>query len=119
VFRTIQDPGGNAEQKIVDSDPTGNGRNHPHAQRTTSDGALTVFPNVVKGFGGVAGSIGVVEMATNRLRAEFRAPEITMPVAAGIQGVTQGWRRRRPTRRSGPGSPPSRPASATHQRPAA
>jgi hypothetical protein len=29
-------------------------------------------------------------MATNRLRAEFRAPEITMPVAAGIQGVTQG-----------------------------
>jgi hypothetical protein len=32
VFRTIEDPGENAEQKIVDSDPTGNGRNHPHAQ---------------------------------------------------------------------------------------
>ena len=89
VFRTIEDPGGNAEQKIVDSDPSGAGRNHPHAQWTTSDGALTVFPNVFKGIG-VAGSIGVVETGSNRVLREFRAPEITMPVAAGIQGVTQG-----------------------------
>jgi YVTN family beta-propeller protein len=89
VFRTIEDPGGTAEQKIVDSDPTGAGRNHPHAQWTTSDGHLTVFPNVFKGFG-VAGSIGVVETGSNRVLREFRAPEIAMPVAAGIQGVTQG-----------------------------
>src|ERR671910_77505 len=89
VFRTIEDPGANAAQRIVDSDPTGAGRNHPHAQWTTSDGALTVFPNVFKGLG-VAGSIGVVESGSNRVVREFRAPEIAMPVAAGIQGVTQG-----------------------------
>jgi YVTN family beta-propeller protein len=89
VFRTIEDPGGSAEQKIVDSDPSGAGRNHPHAQWTTSDGALTVFPNVFKGLG-VAGSIGVVETGSNRLVQEFRAPEIAMPVATGIQGVSQG-----------------------------
>jgi len=89
VFRTIEDPGGNTTQKIVDSDPTGSGRNHPHAQWTTSDGALTVFPNVFKGLG-VAGSIGVVETGSNRLVREFQAPEIAMPVATGIQGVTQG-----------------------------
>jgi hypothetical protein len=71
VFRTIEDPGGSALQRIVDSDPTGAGRNHPHAQWTTSDGALTVFPNVFKGFG-VAGSIGVVETATNRVLRECR-----------------------------------------------
>ena len=89
VFRTIQDPGGSAAQKIVDSDPSGAGRNHPHAQWTTSDGRFTVFPNVFKGLG-VAGSIGVVETGSNRIVQEFRAPEITMPVATGIQGVTQG-----------------------------
>ena len=89
IFRTVEDPGGNATQKIVDSDPSGEGRNHPHAQWTTSDGALTVFPNVFKGLG-VAGSIGVVDAASNRLVREFRAPEITMPVATGIQGVSQG-----------------------------
>jgi len=89
VFRTIEDPGGNATQKIVDSDPSGEGRNHPHAQWTTSDGALTVFPNVFKGLG-VAGSIGVVETGSNRIVREFRSPEIAMPVATGIQGVTQG-----------------------------
>src|SRR5919106_1626108 len=89
VFRTIEDPGGSAEQKIVDSDPSGAGRNHPHAQWTTSDGRLTVFPNVFKGLG-VAGSIGVVETGSNRVVREFRAPEIAMPVATGIQGVTQG-----------------------------
>jgi YVTN family beta-propeller protein len=89
IFRTMEDPGGNATQKIVDSDPTGEGRNHPHAQWTTSDGALTVFPNVFKGLG-VAGSIGVVETGRNRVVREFRAPEITMPVATGIQGVSQG-----------------------------
>jgi hypothetical protein len=89
IFRTIEDPGGNVEQKIVDSDPSGAGRNHPHAQWTTSDGRLTVFPNVFKGLG-VAGSIGVVETGSNRIVREFRAPEITMPVATGIQGVSQG-----------------------------
>jgi YVTN family beta-propeller protein len=89
IFRTIEDPGGNVAQRIVDSDPTGDGRNHPHAQWTTSDGGLTVFPNVFKGLG-VAGSISVVETGSNRILREFRAPEITMPVATGIQGVSQG-----------------------------
>jgi len=89
IFRTLEDPGGATPQRIVDSDPTGAGRNHPHAQWTTSDGARTVFPNVFKGLG-VAGSISVVETGTNRVLREFRAPPISMPVATGIQGVSQG-----------------------------
>ncbi len=89
IFRTIDDPGGGALQRIVDSDPTGIGKNHPHAQWTTSDGTKTVFPNVFKGLG-VAGSIGVVRTSDNQILREFQAPEIAMPVATGIQGVSQG-----------------------------
>jgi YVTN family beta-propeller protein len=85
---SVQEPIG-AQQKIVDNDPSGVGRNHPHAQWLTSDGALGVYPNVFKGFG-VAGSIGVIDQIGNRLLREFRAPAITMPVATGIQPVSRG-----------------------------
>ena len=88
-FLRLQDPGGSALQRIVDKDPTGAGRNHPHAQWLTSDGSKIVFPNVFKGLG-VAGSISVVEAATARVLREFRAPQIAMPVATGIQSVARG-----------------------------
>ena len=37
VFRTIEDPGGNAEQEIVDSDPSGAGRNRALGHRLALD----------------------------------------------------------------------------------
>lgn len=89
-FIKLRDPGGAAQQDIIDEKPTGEGLNHPHAQWVTSDGKLIVFPNVFKGFG-FAGSIGVVDFASGELIKEFRDPvNITAPVATGIQGVTQG-----------------------------
>jgi YVTN family beta-propeller protein len=88
-FLRLVDPGFSSLQQIVDSDPTGQGRNHPHAQWLTSDGSKMVVPNVFKGFG-VAGSIGIVNPENGTIFREIRAPAIAMPVAAGIQGVTQG-----------------------------
>jgi len=75
---------------IVDSDPTGAGRNHAHGQWITSDGALTVAPNVFKGLG-VAGSISLVDTATNRVLRELTGPAVQMPVAAGIKGKTKAY----------------------------
>jgi YVTN family beta-propeller protein len=88
-FLRLVDPGFGAVQSIVDSDPTGQGRNHPHAQWLTSDGSKMVVPNVFKGLG-VAGSISIINPETAAIQREIRAPAITMPVATGIQGVTQG-----------------------------
>jgi hypothetical protein len=39
-FLKLRDPGGTAEQKIIDNKPTGERLNHPHAQWVTSDGKL-------------------------------------------------------------------------------
>lgn len=89
IFRKIEDPGFSSTHKIVDSDPTGVGKNHPHGQWMTSDGSRIVFPNVFKGFG-VAGSVSVVNAENSNIVREFRAPAITMPVAAGIQSVARG-----------------------------
>lgn len=88
-FLRLVDPGFSAVQQIVDSDPTGQGRNHPHAQWLTSDGSKMVVPNVFKGFG-VAGSIGIVNPENGAIQREIRGPAITMPVASGIQGRSQG-----------------------------
>jgi YVTN family beta-propeller protein len=89
IFLRLLDPGGSTEQRIVDSDPTGVGRNHPHAQWLTSNGSRIVFPNVFKGLG-VAGSISVVNAENSQILREFRGPAITMPVATGIQSVARG-----------------------------
>ena len=104
TFVELEDPFGDdprefsALQRIIDKDPTGFGRNHPHAQWLTSDGRLGVYPNVFKGRGifvpgspGVQGGVGIVDQETHELVKEIRDPaSILMPVATGIQSVAAG-----------------------------
>ena len=106
VFRELEDVAFSALQKIVDSDPAGAGRNHPHAQWTTSDGQKNVFPNVFKGLG-TQGSVSIVRKPDHEIVREFRAPAMQMPVATGIQPVSRG------TRRTSPTSSAARSASST------
>jgi len=75
---------------IADSSPTGEGRNHPHGQWITSDGAQTVVPNMFKGMG-TAGSISILDTETNEVLKEIKAPAVQLPVAAGIKGKTKAY----------------------------
>ena len=75
---------------IFDSKPTGEGRNHPHGQWITSDGAQTVVPNMFKGMG-TAGSISILDTETNEVLREITGPAVQMPVAAGIKGKTKAY----------------------------
>jgi DNA-binding beta-propeller fold protein YncE/plastocyanin len=87
--------------QIIDSDPTGNGRNHPHAQwLTCGTGDRTIVPNVFKGIG-PAGSISILDTASGSILKEFRqnpndpltAP-LLMPIAAGechVDGVHKAY----------------------------
>jgi DNA-binding beta-propeller fold protein YncE/plastocyanin len=87
--------------QIIDSDPTGNGRNHPHAQwLTCGAGDRTIVPNVFKGIG-PAGSISILDTASGSILKEFRqnpndpltAP-LLMPIAAGechVDGVHKAY----------------------------
>jgi DNA-binding beta-propeller fold protein YncE len=75
---------------IVDSEPTGDGRNHPHGHwLTCGDGDRTVVPNVFKGLG-VAGSISIIDTASGEVITEFThdpadhlRSALLMPIAAG------------------------------------
>jgi hypothetical protein len=76
--------------KIVDSDPTGTGRNHPHGHwLTCGTGDHTIVPNVFKGIG-PAGSVSIIDTASGAVVREFRqnpndpltAP-LLMPIAVG------------------------------------
>jgi YVTN family beta-propeller protein len=76
--------------QIVDSDPTGAGRNHPHAHWLTCGlGDRTIVPNVFKGIG-PAGSVSIIDTASGNILKEFRqnpndpltAP-LLMPIAVG------------------------------------
>jgi YVTN family beta-propeller protein len=89
IFRELEDPGFGVLQTIVDSDPTGVGKNHPHAQWVTSDGGKDVFPNVFKGFG-TQGSVSIVREPGHEIVREFQTPAMQMPVATGIQPVSRG-----------------------------
>ena len=75
---------------IIDSKPSGEGRNHPHGQWITSDGAKTVVPNMFKGMG-VAGSISILDTETSEVLKEITGPAVQMPVAAGIKGKTKAY----------------------------
>ncbi|HEY9378237.1 MAG TPA: hypothetical protein VIQ02_14220, partial [Jiangellaceae bacterium] len=88
-FLELDDPGFNALQKVIDSDPTGAGRNHPHAQWITSDGGKDVFPNVFKGLG-TQGSVSIVREPGHQIVREFTDAAMQMPVATGIQPVSRG-----------------------------
>jgi len=95
----IQDTAGRLQ--IIDSRPTGNGRNHPHAQwLTCGRGDRTIVPNVFKGKG-PAGSISILDTATGSILKEFTqdpndpltAP-LLMPIAAGechVNGVHKAY----------------------------
>lgn len=95
----VQDgPGG---LQIIDSDPTGNGRNHPHGHwLTCGTGDRAIVPNVFKGIG-PAGSISIMDTASGAVLKEFRqnpndpltAP-LLMPIAVGechVNGVHKAY----------------------------
>jgi hypothetical protein len=63
---------GAAGLQIVDSDPTGTGRNHPHGHwLTCGTGDRTIVPNVFKGIG-PAGSVSIIDTASGAVLREFR-----------------------------------------------
>jgi DNA-binding beta-propeller fold protein YncE len=81
----------------VDSDPTGEGNNHPHGHWITcGTGNRVVVPNVFKGVG-VAGSISIMDTESGDVLQEFLqdpnhpvASALLMPIAAGechVDGV--------------------------------
>jgi YVTN family beta-propeller protein len=87
--------------KIIDKEPTGVGRNHPHGHwLTCGDGERMIVPNVFKGLG-TAGSISILETATGRILKEFRQDPgdplrsaLHMPIAAGechVNGVHKAY----------------------------
>ena len=95
----VQDgPGG---LQIIDSEPTGAGRNHPHGHwLTCGTGDRTIVPNVFKGIG-PAGSISILDTASGAVLKEFRqnpndpltAP-LLMPIAVGechVNGVHKAY----------------------------
>jgi YVTN family beta-propeller protein len=87
--------------QIIDSDPTGNGRNHPHGHWLTCGlGDRTIVPNVFKGLG-PAGSVSIIDTASGNIQREFRqdpnnpltAP-LLMPIAVGechVHGVHKAY----------------------------
>lgn len=76
--------------RITDSDPTGQGRNHPHGHwLTCGSGDRAIVPNVFKGLG-VAGSISIIDTASGNVLREFTHDAadpirraLLMPIAAG------------------------------------
>jgi YVTN family beta-propeller protein len=87
--------------QIIDSDPTGTGRNHPHGHWLTCGlGDRTIVPNVFKGLG-PAGSVSIIDTASGNVLREFRqdpnnpltAP-LLMPIAVGechVHGVHKAY----------------------------
>jgi YVTN family beta-propeller protein len=87
--------------QIVDSEPTGEGRNHPHGHwLTCGSGERTIVPNVFKGFG-VAGSISIIDTLSGEVLGEFThdpadplRSALLMPIAAGechVDGVHKAY----------------------------
>jgi len=98
-FVKVEDQGGRLQ--VVDSEPTGLGRNHPHGHwLTCGDGRRMVVPNVFKGLG-VGGSISILDTLTGAVLREFRfdassplRSALQMPLAAGechVKGVHKAY----------------------------
>lgn len=76
--------------EIIDSNPTGEGRNHPHGHwLQCGEGEITVMPNVFKGEG-FAGSISLLDTESGDIVEEFAfdpddpiRSALLMPIAAG------------------------------------
>ncbi len=86
---------------IIDSEPTGEGRNHPHGHwLTCGQGDRTIVPNVFKGLG-VAGSISILDTVSGEVLTEFMfnaadplRSALLMPIAAGechVAGVHKAY----------------------------
>lgn len=87
--------------KIIDSEPTGEGKTHPHGHWITCGlGDRTIVPNVFKGIG-PAGSISILDTASGAVLKEFvqnpndplTAP-LLMPIAVGechVNGVSKAY----------------------------
>lgn len=87
--------------KVVDQKPTGEGRNHPHAQwLTCGRGDRMVVPNVFKGIG-TGGSISIIDTASGEVLQEFvydpndsLCSVLLMPIAAGechVKGIDKAY----------------------------
>jgi len=85
----------------VDSDPTGDGKTHPHGHWITcGEGERTVVPNVFKGLG-VAGSISILDTVSGEVLREFEhdagdplRSALLMPLAVGechVDGVSTAY----------------------------
>ncbi len=86
---------------IIDHEPTGAGRNHPHGHwLTCGEGNRTIVPNVFKGLG-VAGSISILDTVSGEVLTEFMfnaadplRSALLMPIAAGechVNGVHKAY----------------------------
>jgi DNA-binding beta-propeller fold protein YncE/plastocyanin len=87
--------------QIIDSEPTGQGKTHPHGHWLTCGlGDRTIVPNVFKGIG-PAGSISIMDTASGAVLREFvqnpsdplTAP-LLMPIAVGechVNGVAKAY----------------------------
>lgn len=87
--------------QLIDKEPTGDARNHPHGHWLTCGlGDKAVVPNVFKGLG-VAGSISIVDTRTGDVLKEFKQSNLdplrkvlNMPIAAGschVRGVQKAY----------------------------
>lgn len=87
--------------KVIDSKPTGDGRNHPHGHwLNCGRGDRMVVPNVFKGVG-VAGSISILDSLTGDVLKEFDHDSndplrsvLLMPIAAGechVNGISKAY----------------------------
>jgi len=85
----------------VDSEPTGEGRNHPHGHwLTCGEGDRAILPNVFKGLG-LAGSISIIDTASGVVLREFEhdandplRSALLMPIAVGechVDGVATAY----------------------------
>ena len=76
--------------EIIDSDPTGDGKTHPHAQWISCGrGEWTIVPNVFKGLG-LGGSVSIMDTLSGQVLREFEfdaadslRSALQMPVAVG------------------------------------
>lgn len=98
MVKVSDGPGG---LKVVDSEPTGSGKTHPHGHwLTCGEGDRAIVPNVFKGLG-VAGSISILDTLTGDVLAEFThdasdplRSALLMPIAVGechVDGVNTAY----------------------------
>lgn len=94
VVKVADDAGG---FRVIDADPTGAGKTHPHGHwLTCGAGDRTIVPNVFKGIG-LAGSVSILNTDSSEVLAEFThdagdplRSALLMPLAVGECHVHAG-----------------------------